>query len=192
MERAHYSVLSFPQNVKMPHLFQHFKFQHVPAVSRLPYRIITQRTYTTTISRRGVSVAMSDDPIEEELLPYYSAKHFYPVQPGAIYNERYQTIAKLGFGGGSTVWLARDLNSCVPTGLRSIQLLKSFIVAGGHSLSPSLLNLDLIQFSSFVQVTMWIRKLPNTNKKSINASLARIHHMTACRMFRLWLTASKS
>jgi serine/threonine-protein kinase SRPK3 len=50
------------------------------------------------------------DPLEEELLPYYNAKEFYPVQHGKIYNEKYQTIAKLGFGGGSTVWLARDLN----------------------------------------------------------------------------------
>jgi hypothetical protein len=48
--------------------------------------------------------------LEEELLSYYNANEFYPVQHGKIYNERYQTIAKLGFGGGSTVWLARDLN----------------------------------------------------------------------------------
>ena len=53
---------------------------------------------------------MLPDSLEEELLPYFNAKDFYPIQLGKIYNERYQTIAKLGFGGGSTVWLARDLN----------------------------------------------------------------------------------
>ncbi len=50
------------------------------------------------------------DPIEEEVLPHYNARHFFPVEPGKIFKDRYETIAKLGYGGGSTVWLARDLN----------------------------------------------------------------------------------
>ncbi|KAH9216886.1 kinase-like domain-containing protein [Leptodontidium sp. 2 PMI_412] len=42
---------------------------------------------------------MPPDPLEEERLPYYKADHFYHVQAAKIYNDRYQTIAKLGFGG---------------------------------------------------------------------------------------------
>ncbi|KAH7342930.1 CMGC protein kinase [Rhexocercosporidium sp. MPI-PUGE-AT-0058] len=53
---------------------------------------------------------MPPDPFEEELLPHYNAEHFYHIQTGKIFNDRYQTISKLGFGGGSTVWLARDLH----------------------------------------------------------------------------------
>lgn len=64
----------------------------------------------TTLTHRLVNTIMPPDPLEEELLPYYNAEYFYHVQPGKIFNDRYQTIAKLGFGGGSTVWLARDLN----------------------------------------------------------------------------------
>ncbi|GCB20607.1 serine/threonine-protein kinase SRPK [Aspergillus awamori] len=47
--------------------------------------------------------------IEEERLPTYSPHKYYPVQEGEIFNDRYQAIAKVGFGVTSTVWLARDL-----------------------------------------------------------------------------------
>ncbi|TAQ91348.1 hypothetical protein B7494_g365 [Chlorociboria aeruginascens] len=63
----------------------------------------------TVTPRRRLSTVMPPDTLEEELLPHYNAKHFYPVQPGKTFNGRYQTIAKLGFGGSSTVWLARDM-----------------------------------------------------------------------------------
>ncbi|KAK2623947.1 hypothetical protein QTJ16_006581 [Diplocarpon rosae] len=53
----------------------------------------------------------STPAIEEERLPHYNVEHFYPVQPKEIFEDRYQAIAKLGFGGGSTVWLARNLDS---------------------------------------------------------------------------------
>ncbi|GJP96098.1 hypothetical protein CBS63078_568 [Aspergillus niger] len=47
--------------------------------------------------------------IEEERLPTYSPQKYYPVQEGEIFNDRYQAIAKVGFGVTSTVWFARDL-----------------------------------------------------------------------------------
>jgi serine/threonine protein kinase len=34
---------------------------------------------------------------------------FYPVYLGEVLNDRYLVEHKLGFGGGSTVWMARDL-----------------------------------------------------------------------------------
>ena len=47
---------------------------------------------------------------EEEKAFMTKLKHFYPMKMGEILNNRYQIAAKLGWGMGSTVWLARDLN----------------------------------------------------------------------------------
>ncbi len=58
-------------------------------------------------------------PIEEETIPGYNRQFFYPVNPGDIFHDRYKTIAKVGWGTCSTVWLARDLKLLVsnPLGL---------------------------------------------------------------------------
>ncbi|MCJ1401818.1 hypothetical protein MMC11_005035 [Xylographa trunciseda] len=60
--------------------------------------------------RHGLTAIASPDPMEEELLPHYNARHFFPVEPGKVFGKRYKMIAKLGYGSGSTIWLARDLN----------------------------------------------------------------------------------
>lgn len=49
------------------------------------------------------------EPIEEELLPGDRLGNFHPTQPGEVLGGRFKTIAKLGFGSGSTVWLAENL-----------------------------------------------------------------------------------
>jgi hypothetical protein len=49
----------------------------------------------------------SDELIEEERLPDYDATDFYPIKIGDVFNSKYHTVAKLGFGRGSTVWLAK-------------------------------------------------------------------------------------
>ncbi|KAL3474093.1 protein kinase [Aspergillus californicus] len=47
--------------------------------------------------------------IEEQTLPFYHKKRYYPVCIGDTFKEeRYRIIAKLGYGGYSTVWLAWD------------------------------------------------------------------------------------
>ncbi|EEP80717.1 predicted protein [Uncinocarpus reesii 1704] len=51
----------------------------------------------------------ADEPIEEERLPYYDPTSFFPAKPGYIFHNRYEAIAKVGWGTCSTVWLARDL-----------------------------------------------------------------------------------
>jgi serine/threonine-protein kinase SRPK3 len=38
----------------------------------------------------------------------YRRGGFHPVYLGDVYNERYKVVHKLGAGGFSTVWLARD------------------------------------------------------------------------------------
>ncbi|CAG7922237.1 unnamed protein product [Penicillium olsonii] len=48
--------------------------------------------------------------IEEEKCPGYSPKSYYPAKPGEILAETFQLVAKIGWGTGSTVWLARDVN----------------------------------------------------------------------------------
>lgn len=50
----------------------------------------------------------ADVPIEEEKIPGYNPERFYPVNPGDLLNNRYKTVAKVGWGTTSTVWLARD------------------------------------------------------------------------------------
>ena len=46
---------------------------------------------------------------EEEAIPECNPDDFYPVRLGEIFNGRYQTVAKIGYGSSSTIWLARDL-----------------------------------------------------------------------------------
>jgi len=52
-----------------------------------------------------------DAVFEEEAVPNYTPTLFYPVRLGEVINARYRIICKLGWGGGSTVWLVRDLHA---------------------------------------------------------------------------------
>lgn len=45
---------------------------------------------------------------EEETLPGYDESRFYPVVIGDIYEDRFEVLAKLGYGATSTIWLCRD------------------------------------------------------------------------------------
>lgn len=60
----------------------------------------------------GFTTINTDQLVEEEELPDYRADRFYPIQLGTIFRNRYQLVAKLGFGSSSTTWLARDLRYC--------------------------------------------------------------------------------
>ncbi|EDN10327.1 predicted protein [Histoplasma mississippiense (nom. inval.)] len=46
--------------------------------------------------------------IEEQTLPRYHQRNYYPVKTGEIFKDRYQIIVKLGYGAYPTVWLAWD------------------------------------------------------------------------------------
>lgn len=47
--------------------------------------------------------------LDEETLPTYLAEKYYPVNQGEIFNDRYQALAKIGYGVTSTIWFAKDL-----------------------------------------------------------------------------------
>ncbi|KAF5373633.1 hypothetical protein D9758_000811 [Tetrapyrgos nigripes] len=59
---------------------------------------------------KGFDPIPADKVVEEETLPDYVATRYYPVTIGEIFQDRYQVVAKLGYGATSTVWLARDLS----------------------------------------------------------------------------------
>ncbi|KAJ5248563.1 protein kinase [Penicillium chermesinum] len=52
-----------------------------------------------------------NNKVEEERLRGYIPEHFYSVKIGEVFHSRYQVVGKLGYGGHSTVWLCRDLQS---------------------------------------------------------------------------------
>jgi serine/threonine-protein kinase SRPK3 len=41
--------------------------------------------------------------VEEETLRDYKAERFFPVRIGEPFEDRYQTVSKLGYGSASTV-----------------------------------------------------------------------------------------
>lgn len=72
-----------------------------------PLRAIRTRPWLETTA---VPLLLDESQlVEEEKTPYYSPKRFYPARLGEILDDRYQLATKLGYGTGSTVWLARDL-----------------------------------------------------------------------------------
>ncbi|EAW16825.1 putative protein kinase [Aspergillus fischeri NRRL 181] len=72
---------------------------------RVPETLENARSFPSS----GFEIIEADRLIEEEELPDYQADRFYPVRLGEVFQDRYQTVAKLGFGTSSTSWLARDL-----------------------------------------------------------------------------------
>lgn len=73
---------------------------------------MSDRNLIRSFPTSGFGHVSLEDKFEEESLPKYHAERFYPVCIGDVYNDRYQILAKLGFGTTSTLWLCRDLR-CV-------------------------------------------------------------------------------
>ncbi|PNY26092.1 Uncharacterized protein TCAP_03970 [Tolypocladium capitatum] len=67
------------------------------------------RSEPRTFPSQGFDFIDEDQPIEDEGMPEYRPEHFYPVRLGEVFNNRFQTLAKLGYGSSSTIWLTRDL-----------------------------------------------------------------------------------
>ncbi|KAI9809018.1 MAG: hypothetical protein M1825_002307 [Sarcosagium campestre] len=58
----------------------------------------------------GFDAIGQDRLVEEEAMPEYRPEHIYPVRLGEVFNDRFQIVAKFGYGSSSTIWLARDLH----------------------------------------------------------------------------------
>ncbi|KAH6888186.1 kinase-like domain-containing protein [Thelonectria olida] len=57
--------------------------------------------------RKLSSLRSSPRSLEEETIRNYNPKDFYPAHIGDTLNGKYELVSKLGWGTGSTVWLAR-------------------------------------------------------------------------------------
>ncbi|OQE13385.1 hypothetical protein PENFLA_c049G09239 [Penicillium flavigenum] len=71
------------------------------------------------------------EAIEEQSLPRYRERRYYPVKIGEVFKDQYRVIAKLGYGAYSTVWLAWDQSqhtesSPVLNEINMLQRLKRF------------------------------------------------------------------
>lgn len=71
----------------------------------------------------GFDLIDSSLEIEEEILPTYQPEKYYPVQQGEVLNDRYQVLAKLGYGVTSTVWFGRDLLCVQSIRFQTIQVI---------------------------------------------------------------------
>lgn len=70
----------------------------------------TVRRYATAIGVES-SYLKSSSPsthFEEQSLPDYDPRQYYPAKLGDIYRGRYEVVGKLGYGSCSTVWLCHD------------------------------------------------------------------------------------
>jgi hypothetical protein len=74
----------------------------------------------TVNPNRAAHLLPAGSLIEEEQNPDYDPKRFYPARIGETVGGKYQTISKLGFGTGSTVWLAEEMNRSVLRGFEWI------------------------------------------------------------------------
>jgi len=101
-------------------------------LSSLANRTLAQlRVPRALTTSRSPTALPSDLLIEEESIPGYNSKDFYPVNPGEIFHHRYETIAKVGWGSCSTVWLARDLQRYLYILAYSILISDSFTGGDG-------------------------------------------------------------
>ena len=84
---------------------------------------------------RAPAILPSDVLLEEEKIPGYDPKQFYPVNPGDLFHNRYKMLAKVGWGTSSTVWLARDTQRYVLACLSTFTFMSHIYAGGGGSLT---------------------------------------------------------
>ena len=82
---------------------------------RLACHLLTSRRFASTnCSRKQPLIESSAPPIEYrwihgvERLELYQRGGYHPVVIDDLLHDRYRIVDKLGFGGYSTIWLARD------------------------------------------------------------------------------------
>lgn len=100
------SVHSISYNPRIPVPFS-------PKITSVPRRTVMSSSQWTCKPRQfpssGFKLLDQSVKLEEETLPTYEPEKYYPVNQGEIFKDRYQALAKIGYGVTSTVWLAKDL-----------------------------------------------------------------------------------
>lgn len=102
-------ALSLPS----PSSYQHISLPFRPKTTIVPHRTVASSSQWTTtpvvFPTSGFELLDQSQELDEETLPTYQPEKYYPVNQGEIVNDRYQILAKIGYGVTSTVWLAKDL-----------------------------------------------------------------------------------
>lgn len=79
----------------------------------MPYQTVMWSSQWTCTPKAfptsGFTILDQSMELDEETLPTYQPEKYYPVKQGEILNDRYQVLAKIGYGVTSTVWLTKDL-----------------------------------------------------------------------------------
>lgn len=60
-------------------------------------------------NQSNFQILPTDQKIEEEAHDTTLRGRYYPARIGEVVENKYQIVGKLGYGLGSTVWLARDI-----------------------------------------------------------------------------------
>lgn len=77
------------------------------SISRAMKRISFLRSKPVQLSPSSLIASIPNpELVDEEIGPGYNPKHYYPAKPGEILANHYQLLVKIGWGAGSTVWLA--------------------------------------------------------------------------------------
>lgn len=81
-----------------------------PALCRSVLRNQRLRAQVCERGVRKLSSIKTAPTFEEEKCRNYDPKDFYPARIGDTLNSKYELVSKLGWGTGSTVWLARAMH----------------------------------------------------------------------------------
>lgn len=95
-------ISSLPVSLSMKPLTFVLRF-HSPGAS-IRHSILSQQ-----FRKMGTSQTQLPQRLDEENNPDYTPRRFYPARVGEILNSKFQLISKLGWGTGSTVWLAQNV-----------------------------------------------------------------------------------
>lgn len=75
------------------------------------YPRIRKRAFAVMVQTVKYNTLDTQLLFEEENVRGYKAEHYYPVNIGDTFHDRYKVIGRLGYGTASTVWLCRDFSS---------------------------------------------------------------------------------
>jgi len=83
--------------------------RYLPMSSMLKRIVGKSQTKLLRFDNKAFETLPASEKFEEETLDDFSQGRYYPIRIGEVLDTKYQVVGKLGYGLGSTVWLARDL-----------------------------------------------------------------------------------